>query len=311
MKPLSYHAGQRACQEEAGTRRVADKLADWVGPAVQFVRGADLFVLALPDVGGSLRFLVLSGRPPLVEVVEQPELVVRLPREAAPHLATPTACGGLAISLGEARRARVNGTLGVAAGRPELWASETFTLCRKYFAPSVAVGDGLRVGPRLRQPIPSADPWLAAVIERAETSFLASVSPDGMPDVAHRGGRAGFLRFDPANATLRWDEYVGDGVFKSAGNVRATERFALLVPDLSTGDGAVLHGRGRYETTPEHRAPRESALMQSPVDFPLQGRMTCVVERAERVFGLLHPRRRIAKAQRITCRSTVEEQKPR
>jgi hypothetical protein len=311
MKPLSYHAGQRACQEEAGTLRVADKLADWVGPAVQFVRGADLFVLALPDGGGRLRFLVLSGPPPLVDVAEAPELVVRLPRALAPHLATPTACGGLAISLAEARRARVNGTLGLAGDTPELWASEAFTLCRKYFAPSVASGDALVVGPALRQPVPLEDPWLVSVLARAETSFLASVSPDGMPDVAHRGGRPGFLLFDPPRATLQWSEYVGDGIFKSAGNVRATGTAALLVPDMATGDGLVLYGRGRYETTAASGAPRENALVQSPVDYPQQGRMTCSVERAERVSSVLHPRRRIEKVQRITCRSSVEEQKPR
>jgi hypothetical protein len=67
VKPLVYHAGQRAAQEEAGTVRVADKLADWTGPAVEFARGADLFVFALPDAGGALRFAVLSGEPPLVE----------------------------------------------------------------------------------------------------------------------------------------------------------------------------------------------------------------------------------------------------
>ena len=29
MGPLVYHDGQRAVQDEAGTRAVADKLADW------------------------------------------------------------------------------------------------------------------------------------------------------------------------------------------------------------------------------------------------------------------------------------------
>ena len=66
MNPLAYHAGQRAVQDEAQTRRVADKLADWVGPVPDFARGADLVVLALPDDGGGLRFTVLSGEPPLV-----------------------------------------------------------------------------------------------------------------------------------------------------------------------------------------------------------------------------------------------------
>ena len=310
MKPLVYHAGQRAAQEEAGTVRVADKLADWTGPAVEFARGADLFVFALPDAGGALRFAVLSGEPPLVEATEGADLVLRLPPELAPQVSAPTACGGLAISLAHARRARVNGFLGRHGERPELWATEAFTLCRKYFAPSVTVGAGLRAGPSRREPTALDDPWLRAVVARAETSFLASVSPGGMPDVAHRGGRPGFLALDPAAGRLQWTEYVGDGIFKSAGNVRATGTMALLVPDMASGDGVALYGRGVYETSNLRREARENALVQHKEEYPVQGVLRCAIDRAERLTAVLHPRTRIDRVQRITSRSTVDEQRP-
>lgn len=310
MKPLVYHAGQRAAQEEAGTVRVADKLADWTGPAVQFARGADLFVFALPDADGALRFAVLSGRAPLVEVTEGAELVLRMPPALALQVGSPTACGGLAINLAEARRARTNGHLGLHGGRPELWATEAFTLCRKYFAPSVAVGEAVRVGPALRQRVALDDPWVGAVVARAETSFLASVSPDGMPDVAHRGGRPGFLGLDAGSGQLRWNEYVGDGIFKSAGNVRATGTMALLVPDMASGDAVALYGRGVYETINPRKEARENALVQHKDEYPLQGVMRCAIERAERLTAVLHPRTRAERVRRITCRSAVDEQRP-
>jgi hypothetical protein len=310
MKPLVYHAGQRAAQEEAGTVRIADKLADWMGPAVEFARGADLFVFALPEAGGALRFAVLSGEPPLVEATGGDDLVLRLPPELAPQVNSPTACGGLATSLAEARRARVNGFLSLQGGRPELWAIEAFTLCRKYFAPSVAVAGGLRAGPTRRQPTALDDPWLRAVIARAETSFLASVSPDGMPDVAHRGGRPGFLALDAAAGRLEWTEYVGDGVFQSAGNVRATGTMALLVPDMASGDGVALYGRGVYETIALRCESRENALVQHKAEYPAQGRLRCAINRAERLTAVLNPRARIERVQRITSRSTVDEQRP-
>jgi hypothetical protein len=310
MKPLVYHAGQRAIQQEAGTVRVADKLADWTGPAVQFARGADLLVLALPDAGCGLRFAVVSGAPPLVEEIEGADLVLRLPTGLAPQVGAPTACGGLAVSLAQARRARLNGLLGLHGGRPELRASEAFTLCRKYFAPSIAGAETVRVGPSLRQGIALDDPWLGAVVAQAETSFLASVSPGGMPDVAHRGGRPGFLRLDPARRRLEWSDYVGDGVFKSAGNVRATGTMALLVPELASGDAAAVYGRGTYETINPRRETRENALVQRKEEYPVQGVMACAVERAERLTAVFHARTRIDRVQRVTCRSTVEEQKP-
>jgi len=310
MKPLVYHAGQLAAQAEAGTTRVAQKLADWVGPVPDFARGADLIVLATPDGAGELRFTVLSGSAPIVQVVETP-LALELPLAAAASVQMPTACGGLAINLGLARRARVNGTLRLGASGPELVVTEAFTLCRKYMAPSVTLEPALRIGPALREPVALDDPWLAELVARAETSFLASVSPAGMPDVAHRGGKPGFLQFDPPVRRLAWTEFVGDGVFKSAGNVRATATMALLVPDFASGDGVVLVGRAEYVTNAAQRAPREDALVQHREEFPPQGAMTCTIARAERLRGLAHPRERIARAPRVTSRSTVPEQKPR
>jgi hypothetical protein len=84
----------------------------------------------------------------------------------------------------------------------------------------------------------------------------------------------------------------------------------LLVADLASGDGAVLAGRGEYATDAAARSPREDALVQHREEFPPQGAMTCTIARAERLRGLMHPRERIARAPRITCRSTVPEQKP-
>jgi hypothetical protein len=51
--------------------------------------------------------------------------------------------------------------------------------------------------------------------------------------------------------------------------------------------------------------------VQHDKDFPVQGEMTCIIERAERLQGLLHRRERIDRAPRITSRSAVTEQMPR
>jgi len=310
IKPLVYHPGQRTVQEEAGTVRVADKLADWVGPVADFARGADLVVLALPENGAGLRFALVSGAAPFVRLADAPELRLELPAGLAEHVQTPTACGGLVISLGLARRARVNGFLYGRAAALELVATEAFTLCRKYFAPSLPVCDApLRVGPAVRTPLALDHPLLADVLGRAETAFLATVSPDGMPDVAHRGGPPGFLEYDPAARVLCWNEYVGDGVFKSAGNLRATGTMALLALDLASGDAVCLYGRGDYLNTRADRG-REDALVQHREDRPQQGVIRCEIVRAERLRDVLHPRRRVDRVPRITSRSTVPEQKP-
>ena len=308
--PLIYHTGQIAVQEEAGTRVVADRLAHWVGPVAEFAVGADLILLATLGHTGALEFTVLSGSPPLVEVAGPGTLRLAFPPGSAPRTGDAVACGGLAIHLGQARRARINGTLRKAAGGWELDAAETFTLCRKHMAPSLAIEGVAHAGPVSREPLALDDPWLAALLARTETSFLASISPDGGPDVAHRGGPPGFLSLDAAARRLAWPEYLGDGVFKSAGNVRATGTMTLLVVDLDTGDGAELVGRGDYTNVRTERR-RVEPLVQHRDPFPVQGTMACDVSHALRLRGLMLPRRRIERAIKVTSRSPVHDQAPR
>jgi hypothetical protein len=42
----------------------------------------------------------------------------------------------------------------------------------------------------------------------------------------------------------------------------------------------------------------------------VQGILSCAIERAERLTAVLQPRTRIDRVQRITSRSTVDEQRP-
>jgi hypothetical protein len=311
MPPLKYHFGQLALQTEAKTTLVAEKLAHWVGPVAEFTYGADLILLAAADADGTLHFNVLSGKPPLVEPLNTSAgLCLRLPSGFAGLLSSSTFYGGLVISLANARRARINGRLVQRAGFTELESAETFTLCKKYIAPTLALDDQPHIGPLSRQPVALDNPWITALLAKAETAFFASLSPEGRPDVAHRGGPPGFLQLDAATKKLSWNEYVGDGIFKSAGNLRATNVMTLLVPDLETGDGLELVGRGEYQNLRADRKERLDPLVQHRQDFPIQGGITCEIDRAVRLSQLLHPRRRLEQAVRITSRSTASAQAP-
>jgi hypothetical protein len=309
MPPLRYHEGQLSIQEEAKTTVVAERLAHWVGPVANFALEADMVLLAAPDAGGVLRFSVLSGPPPLVEIAGEEPVRLRLLGGMTGELPQGR-YGGLVISLAKARRARLNGELRLQEGQLELVADETFTLCRKYVVPSLALTAEATTGPVGRTPIAASDRWLQDVLARAETTFLASVGPDGGPDIAHRGGPPGFVTFDAASETLSWPEYVGDGIFKSAGNVRATGRFTLLVPDLDSGDGVELVGTASYTNTRPERRLRLDPLVQHRDPFPVQGVIEGQVAQAYRLSRIIPPRRRLEKWLPITSRSTVDEQAP-
>jgi hypothetical protein len=192
-----------------------------------------------------------------------------------------------------------------------LEASEAFTNCRKYIAPSAPLSVARHFGPQSRVPLSLSDSSLTSILARAETSFLASVSPDGTIDVSHRGGGEGFLEYDSRARVLAWDEYVGDGMFKSAGNIRATGRLTLLVPDLATGDAVELCGRAEVEVRRRDEQPRTTGLLHQQEAYPVQGRLTCQVTAAYRLRALTHPRHRLEKRQRVTSASSVQEQQPR
>ena len=304
---LTYHAGQIEVQTEANTRKLADSLAHWVGPVSEFATTADLILLAIQDAGGSLAFTGLSGRPPLVAVDGRGTL--SLPALGLPDGRRPV--GGLAISLERSRRARLNGYLETGCDGARLEASEAFTNCRKYIAPSVAIDDATLAGPARRERIDPDGAWLVALIGRAETSFLASVSPSGLPDVSHRGGPPGFLTLDAAMRIIMWPEYVGDGMFKSAGNVRGSSLATLLVPDFSTGDAVELRGVATYRTLRTMKQARLDALQKHDHSYPVQGEMLLEVREARRLIRLLHPRRPAEDGLRVTAASDIADQAPR
>ena len=307
---LRYHAGQLEVQAEANTRPVADMLADWVGPVGLFCESADMIVLATEASAGHLEFTALSGAAPVVEPAGPNAVLLRIDGDRRPAVDARVSCGGLAIGFAVARRARLNGTLEPSADGLLLRASEAFTNCRKYVVPSVALEASRHFGPLTREEVSLADTRVAELLGRAETSFIATVSPDGVVDCSHRGGPAGFLRADAAAGRLTWDEYVGDGMLKSAGNVRATGIVSLLVPDFDTGDTVELAGRARVEVFRRDQRARTDGLVQHREDFPIQGAMVFDVERVARLAAFTHPRQRLEKRQRVTSASSTREQAP-
>jgi hypothetical protein len=307
---LIYHAGQVEVQTEANSRPAADMLAVRTSGRSERILGfyaaADLVVMAAQDAGGRLRFNAFSGTAPLLTPLDDATLA--LPGAA---FAEGTQVGAIAINLGEARRARANGRIALHDGRPAIVAAEELINCKKYIAPSIALEDGLHRGPAGRENVEATDERLAEVMSKLETAFLATLNPDGRPDVSHKGGPPGFIAFDPGAASLTWPELIGNGMFKSAGNVRATGVVSLLALDLASGDAYELSGRAGYKTALRYDQPRESGLWPSEFNFPTQGVMTVQVEEITLLRSLLLPRRRVESREKITACSPIEDQVPR
>jgi uncharacterized protein len=308
---LTYHSGQVEVQEEANSRPAADMLAERTSGrserVLSFYATADLLVLATPDGGGVLRFHALSGVPPLIAPSAGGLLQLH---EGTSDLEDGAQVGAIAINLKERRRARANGRIVVRNDRIYLDAAEEIVNCRKYIAPSVAIDAAFHNGPVSRAPVDVSDGTFLRVLGRVETAFLATRSPEGGPDVSHKGGPAGFLSFDSTTRVLSWPELIGNGMFKSAGNVRATGIVSLVALDLESGDGYELSGRGEYHTELRYAVPRDRGLWPSELDFPTQGVMTVQVDEVSLLRGLISPRQRLESDEKVTACSPVEDQVP-
>jgi predicted pyridoxine 5'-phosphate oxidase superfamily flavin-nucleotide-binding protein len=63
--------------------------------------------------------------------------------------------------------------------------------------------------------------------EAASYFFLATVDPDGFPDVSYKGGRPGFVQVVD-DRTIRFPSYDGNGMYRSLGNIVDTGRVGML-----------------------------------------------------------------------------------
>ncbi len=312
MKPLQYHDGQREVQREANSIRAADRLSTWVGPVTDYAHGADLVVLASGSAGdeGELHVAALSGPPPLVTASESGDAIsVVAPTELRRRLPGRT-WGGIVINPATARRSRIAGTPIERTDALELTCPVAFTNCRKYILATRSTGHETHIGPSSVSVCAFDDPWVVATIAHGETAFLITISPAGVADASHRGGQPGYLRYDATRQRLAWTEYLGDGMFVSVGNLRASPKFAMIVLDLETGDAVKLSGTAQYTNVRTDRHERVDALLQASEPFPVQGTLDASVERIERLTGFCWPRQRTGERERITSADSTSVQHP-
>jgi len=103
------------------------------------------------------------------------------------------------------------------------------------------------------------------LVERSPMFFLATVSPDGQPDVSYKGGHPGFVRVVDSR-TLAWPDYDGNGMFRSLGNALLHPRVSLLFLDFESPRRLRLHGRC------PHRRSAAARDAGGPADRALHGR---------------------------------------
>ncbi len=112
--------------------------------------------------------------------------------------------------------------------------------------------DSRRLADRLTEIIVNEfiDDRTRVFFEEASYFFLATVDPDGFPDVSYKGGRPGFVQVVDDN-TLRFPSYDGNGMYRSIGNIVDTPNVGMLFIRQDEQAGRIrVHGRARVLTDP-------------------------------------------------------------
>jgi uncharacterized protein len=239
-----FHAGERQVQQRAGEVDDAESNGSVIAGTIMtgarpFVARQVMVAVASVAADGSPWASIWFGPAGFVTAQERSLAIdlIRLHRDAQDpvwqHLAQDPRLGLVAIELGSRRRYRVNGRTEQVGEVLHVSVVEAYPNCPKFIHRRI---------PHLGQAMPVIDQVFSdqlsaadrAVLARADTLFVASVAPGGMPDASHRGGLAGFIEV-LADGRLRLPDYPGNSMFNTWGNLTLDPRAAVVVPDFTHG----------------------------------------------------------------------------
>jgi predicted pyridoxine 5'-phosphate oxidase superfamily flavin-nucleotide-binding protein len=247
-KPMAdlepYHEGELAVQARAESRDEAEQNAAMLGaslpaPMRAFLAAQRTLALGALDGLGRPWASLWSSSPGFV--TSAGTRIVRIARDdrvaAADDplralLVPGRDVGLLAIELSSRRRLRINGAVARAdEHRVEIDVREVFANCPKYIQRREPIRGGAAATTPPSERGVALDPARRALLERADTLFVASSHPTRGVDVSHRGGEPGFVRVLD-DRTLRIPDYSGNGMFQTLGNFEVVPRAGLVAVDF-------------------------------------------------------------------------------
>jgi predicted pyridoxine 5'-phosphate oxidase superfamily flavin-nucleotide-binding protein len=254
MSRSIFHRGERAVQERAQERHLADQVSVVVSDTVisgarAFIGRQFMVVLASIDKDAAVWSSVLFGRPGFAHTDNGESVSVNVAvadRDLTDpfwrNIETNTSIGMLFIDLGSRRRYRVNGSLiRMDAAAIEVAVREAYPNCPKYIQrrqlrkfQSTGVP-----GKPTEGVVINAE--LASILRQADTLFVASHHPEYGADVSHRGGAPGYIQILDDH-TLRIPDYPGNCLYNTFGNFEVDARAGLCVPQFPTSRLLQLSG---------------------------------------------------------------------
>lgn len=249
-----YHKGELAVQARADVQgmasRVGRSIASEMSPALRdFLEQQTFLVAASIDPSRRVWASVLTGEPGVARTLDESTLTVRACIEGSDPLQENLGLGApiglLAIDLGSRKRVRINGAVTQVD-------DDTFTLrveqaygnCPKYIQKRDGEPSSTMASTTTAHIAHVLSASQQALIERADTFFIATTHPHAGADASHRGGKSGFVRV-LSDCRLDFPDYAGNTMFNTLGNIEATGRAGLLFLDFEHDRALQLSGTAR------------------------------------------------------------------
>lgn len=263
---MTFHPGELEMQRRAGQQKMAAKVGriilDFIPEdAGEFLLQQRLLLLGHRDEAGRVRASVVTGAPGFARASDPRTLDVDGPSPAAGEAAV------LAIDFRDRSRMRLNGRLDPRPGGFRIHATEVYSNCPKYIQARSIEGERPATSRVPRASVDLTD-GQRDLIRKSDTFFIATV-PAGHPaDVSHRGGNPGFVRVVD-DRHLSWQDYSGNAMFNTLGNLQLDPEAGLLFVDFERGTLLQLNGRATIVGERERRVDFEIVqIVETPEGHP-------------------------------------------
>ena len=252
-----FHEGELAVQQRAGVATEAGRngrmLADSIiTGALKFFAEQPMVILGSVDDRQDVWASLLFGRPGFMTAPDENTVEFDLTSAGVNELDPLWAniensgrVGVLVMELATRRRLRVNGEIArPSTDRMTLSVAESFPNCPKYIQRREVRFDEVRRPAARSKAIEGSSLGAdqSALIQAADTFFVASSHYERGVDVSHRGGPPGFVEVMDEQ-TLRIPDYIGNSMFQTLGNLSVNPRAGLVLIDFDRGAALQLTGR--------------------------------------------------------------------
>jgi len=258
-----FHPGEQAVQTRAGVRDKSESLgqrmltADLVDAQRAFFAELSFVIATHVDEQGQPRAELVTGSPGFINASDKGRVhIAHTGDAAAPGAALWSAAIGstvglLGIEFARRRRNRINGTV-VASDADGIIVQidQGYGNCPKYITKRDWDAERF-TGNYTEQRSSEIPAEVAVLIANTDTFFIASSSGPGADrdsiqptawgaDISHRGGEPGFLALN--GQALTFDDYPGNNLFNTLGNLKQYPTCGLLIMDFTTGDIVQITG---------------------------------------------------------------------